>query len=42
MEVDWDKDQAKVHADDRSLFKARGRQGYGQRVSDPDLLGLFA
>lgn len=42
MEVDWGKDQAGVHADDRSLFKARAMQGYGQRVTDPALLGLFA
>lgn len=42
MEVDWDKDLAAVHADDRSLFKARAMQGYGQRVTDTALLGLFA
>lgn len=42
MEVDWGKDQAAVHADDRSLFKARAMQGYGQRVTDTALLGLFA
>ena len=41
MEVDWGKDQAKVAASDRQLFLQRTRQGLGQRVSDPALLGLF-
>jgi hypothetical protein len=42
VEVDWDKEQAKVNTTDRSLFQARRMQGFGQRVSDPVLLGLFA
>ena len=42
MEVDWGKDRATLHADDRSLFQTRIRQGLGQRVSDPTLLGLFS
>lgn len=41
MEVDWGKDQAKVAAPDRQLFLWRTKQGLGNRVSDPALLGLF-
>lgn len=42
MEVDWEKDQSGVFAPDRSLFKARVRQGLGGRVTDAGLLGLFS
>jgi len=41
IEVDWAKEQGKVDATDRSLFRARAMQGYGQRVSDPQLIRLF-
>jgi len=41
VEVDWAKDQARANEADRSLFKARTLQGFGQRVSDPELLRLF-
>jgi hypothetical protein len=41
VEVDWAKDKAGANEADRSLFKARAMQGFGQRVSDLDLLRLF-
>lgn len=41
LEVDWSKEQSGVHAPDRSLFRARAMQGYGQRVSDPALINLI-
>jgi hypothetical protein len=41
LEVDWTKEQGQVDFADRNLFKARAMQGYGQRVSDPELIGLF-
>jgi hypothetical protein len=41
VELDWVKEQGVVDAADRSLFKARAMQGYGQRVSDPQLIRLF-
>lgn len=41
VEVDWTKDQSGVEPADRRLFKARATQGFGQRVSDPALIGLI-
>jgi hypothetical protein len=42
VELDWGKDRAAVHAPDRALFQQRVRQGLDGRVSDPELLKLFA
>ena len=41
VEVDWGKDQASVHAPDRSLFRVRARSGFAGRVHNEDLLNLF-
>jgi len=42
MEVDWNKDTASTQQDDKSLFKLRAMQGFGGRVTTPELIGLFA
>lgn len=42
MEVDWDKDTAPTHPDDKILFKVRVQNGFGKRVTRPELLGLFS
>lgn len=42
LEVDWGKDAAAVDGQDRSLFRQRAQDGFGGRVRDPDLLGMFA
>jgi hypothetical protein len=43
MEVDWDKDtKPSTSVDDKSLFKARAKNGFGQRVTRESLLGLFS
>lgn len=41
VEVDWTKDQAAVNPADRSMFRARAMQGFGQRVTSPDLINLI-
>lgn len=42
MEVDWDKDQARVDAVDKLLFKKREAQGFGGKLQDKSLMGLFS
>ena len=42
MEVDFNKDKRAVNANDRELFAQRKLSGFDGRVSDPELLGLFA
>jgi len=42
VEVDWGKDQAKVDASDKALFKKREAQGFGGKVQDKSLIGLFS
>jgi hypothetical protein len=43
MEVDWNKDAApSTSAEDKSLFKARAKTGFANRVTRPELLGLFS
>ncbi len=41
VEVDWTKDQAGVNPADRSMFRARAMQGFGQRVTSPELINLI-
>jgi hypothetical protein len=41
VEVDWAKDQAGVNPADRSMFRARAKQGFGQRVTDANLINLI-
>jgi hypothetical protein len=41
MEVDWEKDGKAVNAEDRALYQMRAKGGFGQRVSNPQLLGRF-
>lgn len=40
VEVDWDKDQRAVDAQDRRLFNERKAGGFGGRVLKPGLLAL--
>lgn len=42
VEVDWSKDSAAVHANDRQLYQTRLAQGFEGRVNDPALLSLIA
>ena len=42
VEVDWGKDQAQVDASDKALFKKREAQGFGGKVQDKSLIGLFS
>lgn len=42
VEVDWGKDDAQVTAEDRACYRGRVRQRFGDRVSRPELLTLFA
>lgn len=41
MEVDWEKDGKSVDGNDRALYQARAKDGFGQRVSNPQLLNRF-
>ncbi len=41
IEADWEKDGKAVDAKDRALYLARARNGFGQRVSDLQLLARF-
>lgn len=41
VEVDWVKDQAAVNPADRSMFRARAMQGFGRRVTAPELINLI-
>lgn len=41
VEVDWLKDQAGVNPADRSMFRARALKGFGQRVTDKNLINLI-
>lgn len=40
-EVDWKKDSATTHPQDKLLFGERKLHGFGNKVSDPKLLKLF-
>ena len=42
MEVDFEKDGRPVNPKDRELFAQRKLSGFDGRVTDPELLGLFA
>ena len=42
VEVDWDKDSTAVNADDRQCFRERVVQGFGGKVTNSELLGLYA
>ncbi|HEX4879629.1 MAG TPA: hypothetical protein VFV39_07280 [Limnobacter sp.] len=41
VEVDWKKDEAPVHPQDKQLFNQRKANGFGNRVDDVKLLSLF-
>ena len=41
VEVDWGKDAATVHAQDRALYRQRVQSGFGGRVRDTALLEMF-
>ena len=42
VEVDWEKDQKKVNADDRALFQRRAASGFDDRITNPTLMSMFA
>ena len=42
IEVDWHKDTAPVNALDRKCYLQRASLGFDGRVTDPQLMGLFA
>ena len=42
VELDWDKDNSGVSAEDRTLFLKRQSGGFGSRVRDPHLLKLIS
>lgn len=41
IEVDWKKDSAPVHPQDKELFNQRKTNGFGNRVDNSKLLALF-
>lgn len=42
VEVDWEKEQKTVNANDRALFQRRAASGFDDRITNPTLLSMFA
>jgi hypothetical protein len=42
VEMDWDKDSAQVNPADRALYAQRAAEGFGGKVTRPELLKLFS